>query len=262
LELTQLANSVNHMAADIQSVEQRRRDLVSDLSHELRTPLTILKGYLEGMADGTIEADPAVYERLARETKRLQRLVNDLQELSQLESGYLPIHPQPTDMSELLTYVVTRFIDQRLPDDPVQLRLEVPPKLPLAKADAERIEQVMVNLLSNALRHTEEGAVTVAAWREGGKVWVAVADTGPGIAAEDVPHVFDRFWRADRSRDRASGGTGIGLTICRRLIELHGGHIEVESTVGQGSLFRFWLPIASPTSPPPAALPPLPQETV
>lgn len=248
LELTQLASSVNHMAADIQSVEQRRRDLVSDLSHELRTPLTILKGYLEGLADGTVEADPSVYERLARETSRLQRLVNDLQELSQLESGYLPIYAQPTDLKELLASVVARFRDRQLPDAPVHLELEVPAKLPLVQADAERIEQVIVNLLSNALRYTEKGRITVKSWQNDAKVWVAIADTGPGIAPDDLAHVFDRFWRADRSRDRASGGTGIGLTICRRLIELHGGHIEVESTLGQGSIFRFWLPTAiSPT---------------
>ncbi|MGF1460732.1 MAG: sensor histidine kinase [Leptolyngbyaceae cyanobacterium] len=250
LELNQLANSVNHMAVDIQSVEQRRRDLVSDLSHELRTPLTILKGYLEGLADGTVEAEPLVYERLARETKRLQRLVNDLQELSQLESGYLPIDPRPTDMGELLSYVVTRFADQRLPDDPVQLRFDCPDALPLVQADAERIEQVMVNLLSNALRHTQQGCVTVATWVEQSRVWVAVEDTGPGISEADLAHVFDRFWRADRSRDRLSGGTGIGLTICQRLIKLHGGHIEVESSVGQGSVFRFWLPIATPMTAP------------
>ncbi|HEY9888513.1 MAG TPA: HAMP domain-containing sensor histidine kinase [Candidatus Obscuribacterales bacterium] len=244
LELTQLAHSVNHMAADIQSVEQRRRDLVSDLTHELRTPLTILKGYLEGLADGTIDADPSVYERLARETTRLQRLVNDLQELSQLEAGYLPIQAQPTDLRDLLDSIVARFNDQRLPDAPVVLTARLPAQLPLVQADAERIEQVMVNLLSNALRHTEVGRVTVQAWQAENRVWVAVADTGPGLAPDEVAHVFDRFWRADRSRDRASGGTGIGLTICRRLIELHGGHIEVESTVGQGSIFRFWLPIA------------------
>jgi signal transduction histidine kinase len=249
LELTQLATSVNHMAADIQSVEQRRRDLVSDLSHELRTPLTIIKGYLEGLADGTVEADPSVYARLARETTRLQRLVNDLQELSQLEAGYLPIHPQPTDLRELLASVVARFTDQRLPDDPVQLKLEVAADLPQVQADAERIEQVVVNLLSNALRYTQEGSVSVKSWQNSNRVWVAVEDTGPGIAPESLHHVFDRFWRADRSRDRASGGTGIGLTICRRLIEMHGGHIEVESTVGQGSIFRFWLPTAiAPTS--------------
>jgi signal transduction histidine kinase len=250
LELTQLAHSVNHMAADIQSVEQRRRDLVSDLSHELRTPLTILKGYLEGLADGTVEADPSVYERLARETARLQRLVNDLQELSQLEAGYLPIHAQPTDLRELLGSVVARFTDQRLPEDPVQLKLDVPATLPRVQADAERIEQVLVNLLSNALRYTEHGRVIVKSWHQDAKVWVAVEDTGPGMAPEDLSHVFDRFWRADRSRDRASGGTGIGLTICRRLIELHGGHIEVESTLGAGSIFRFWLPTAVTPTPP------------
>ncbi len=262
LELNQLANSVNHMAADIQSVEQRRRDLVSDLSHELRTPLTILKGYLEGMADGTIAAEPAVYERLSRETQRLQRLVNDLQELSQLESGYLPIAPQPTDIADLLRYVVRRFVDQQLPDAPVQIQLDVPNHLPRAQADAERIEQVMVNLLSNALRHTEQGTVRVKAWSQTGQIWVAVEDTGPGISPEDLPHVFDRFWRADRSRDRASGGTGIGLTICRRLIELHSGHIEVESSVGQGSVFRFYLPIASAAPHSTVTPPPLHEETV
>lgn len=249
LELTQLANSINHMAADLQGVEQRRRDLVSDLSHELRTPLTILKGYLEGLADGTIEADTGVYERLARETTRLQRLVNDLQELSQLESGYLSIQAKPVSLCGLLSSVVARFTDQRLPDDPIHLSLECPLALPLVQADTERIEQVMVNLLGNALRYTQQGYVKVAAWLAEGRVWVAVEDTGPGIADDDLDHVFDRFWRADRSRDRASGGTGIGLTICRRLIELHGGKIRVESKLGEGSIFQFWLPISSQKHP-------------
>ena len=262
LELTQLANSVNHMAADLQSVEQRRRDLVSDLSHELRTPLTIIKGYLEALSDGTLEADPKVYERLARETTRLQRLVNDLQELSQLESGYLSITLQPTDIGELLASVVARFADQRLPGQAVQLKLDCAPSLPRVPVDAERIEQVLVNLLNNALRHTQAGHVTVQAWLDGPRLWVAVQDTGPGIAPADLPHVFDRFWRADRSRDRASGGTGIGLTISRRLIELHGGQIEVQSTVGQGSRFQFWLPVTAAVVSPPAAISPLPQKTV
>jgi signal transduction histidine kinase len=241
-ELAQLARSVNQMASDLAGVEQRRRELVSDLSHELRTPLTILKGYLEGLADGTVEADPALYDRLARETSRLQRLVNDLQELSRLESGYLPIHPRPTDLQPLLQSLIHRFQDQRLPEDPVQLVLHCPEPLPPVPLDPERIEQVMVNLLANALRYTHQGQVTVAAEVAGDRLWISVADTGPGIAAEDLPQVFDRFWRADRSRDRTSGGTGIGLTICRRLVELHGGRIMVESTVGEGTTFRFWLP--------------------
>lgn len=248
-ELNQLAHSVNHMAADLADVEQRRRELMGDLSHELRTPLTIVKGYLEGLADGTVEADPAVYQRLAQEAGRLQRLVNDLQELSQLESGYLSIHPQPMAVCPLLTSLVARFADQRLPDDPVRLQLDCPPKLPWVQADAERIEQVVVNLLGNALRHTQRGTVTVLAWQAGAQVWIAVRDTGPGIAPDKLPYVFDRFWRADNSRDRTSGGSGIGLTICRRLVQLHGGHIEVESTVGEGSLFRFCLPAATEATP-------------
>lgn len=242
LELTQLAQSVNHMAADLQGVEQRRRELVGDLSHELRTPLTIIKGYLEALADGTLDASPEIYQRLAQETARLQRLVNDLQELSQLESGYLPIHPRAIALNSQLSALVARFADQRLPDDPVALKLDVPDRLPIVRADPERVEQIMVNLLANALRYTEAGQVTVSAWAEPRRVWVAVSDTGPGIAPEDVPHVFDRFWRADRSRDRGTGGTGIGLTICRRLVELHGGKIEVKSTLNGGSTFRFWLP--------------------
>lgn len=244
-ELTQLAHSVNHMAADLQNVEQRRRDLVSDLSHELRTPLTILRGYLEGLADGTVEADPIIYERLIRETGRLQRLVNDLQELSKLEAGYLSIQARPLALRDLLASVVARFADQRLPNDLVQLTLACRADLPLVHADAERIEQVMVNLLSNALRHTQKGEVSVTAWSDGERVWVAVKDTGCGIAPQDLPHVFDRFWRTDPSRDRTSGGTGIGLTICRRLIEMHGGYIQVESKLGQGSIFQFWLPIST-----------------
>ncbi len=242
-ELTQLAQSVNHMAADLAGVEQRRRELVGDLSHELRTPLTIIRGYLEGLADGTVTAEPVVYQRLSRETQRLQRLVNDLQELSQLESGYLPIHRQSLAVCPLLTSLVARFQDQQLPDAPVQLRLDCPAGLPLVRADPERLEQILVNLLTNALRHTAAGQVTVSAWGQPPHLWMAVTDTGVGIAAENLPHVFDRFWRADPARDRRSGGSGIGLTICHRLVTLHGGQITVASTIGQGSRFQFYLPI-------------------
>lgn len=256
-ELTQLAQSVNQMATELALVEQRRRELVSDLSHELRTPLTILKGYIEALCDGTVTADPVVYQRLGRETARLQRLVNDLQELSQLESGYLPIQRRSLAIGPLLTSLVGRFQDQRLPEDPVQIQLQYPGNLPQIEADPERIEQVIVNLLTNALRYTECGLIRVQAWIDGPqhRLWIAVTDTGPGIAPDNLPLVFDRLWRADRSRDRASGGTGIGLTICRRLVELHGGQIEVTSELGRGSTFRFWIPTGFPSStesPPPA----------
>ncbi|WP_421657777.1 sensor histidine kinase [Leptothermofonsia sp. ETS-13] len=242
-ELNRLALSFNHMAANLEGVEQRRRELVSDLTHELRTPLTVVEGYLEGLADGTIAPSTDIYQRLARETARLQQLVNDLQELSQTEAGYLPIHTQSLDLRPLLKSLVERFSDQLVEGGTV-LKLNLPADLPSALADPQRVEQVLINLLGNAFRYTPEGSITVSAWSETDKLWIAVQDTGYGIAPEDLPHVFERFWRSDRSRDRHSGGTGIGLSISRRLVELQGGTIHVESKPGKGSTFRFSLPLA------------------
>ena len=248
-EVNQLARSFNRMAATLEGVEQRRRELVSDLTHELRTPLTVLKGYLEGLADGAIDPSPETYQRLSREIVRMQRLVNDLQELSKMEAGYLPINARSLDLTPLLSAVVQKFSDQLLAEDSPQILLEHPPNMPLVLADPERVEQILVNLIGNALRYTPHGSITVQVRLpvkpETDKLWIAVIDTGLGIAAADLPHVFERFWRADRSRDRTSGGTGIGLAICRRLVELQNGSIEVESQVGQGSTFRFSLPITA-----------------
>lgn len=242
-ELNRLALSLNRMAVDLQGVEQRRRELISDLTHELRTPLTIVEGYLEGLADGTIEPSTNIYQRLAQETTRLRRLVNDLQELSQAEAGYLPIHTVAFDVRPLLESLIQKFSDQVLEGGPI-LRLDGPAELPAVLADPERVEQVLINLMGNALRYTSQGAITVYSWKAPDKLWIAVEDTGQGIATDELPHVFDRFWRSDRSRDRHSGGTGIGLSISRRLVELQGGTIEVESQLGQGSTFRFSLPLA------------------
>jgi len=124
------------------------------------------------------------------------------------------------------------------------LLLDLPPDLPPVLADPERVEQILINLLGNALQYTSEGSITVRTWDESDQVWIAVTDTGKGIAPEELPHVFERFWRSDRSRDRHSGGTGIGLAISRRLVELQGGSIDVESQFNQGSTFRFSLPLA------------------
>jgi signal transduction histidine kinase len=243
-EVDQLASSFNRMAATLEGVEQRRRELVSDLAHELRTPLTVLKGYLEGLADGTIEPSTDIYERLSRETTRMQRLVNDLQELSKMEAGYLPIDAHPIDLYPLLSSVVQRFSDQLVAENSPEMRLDYPPETPMVFADPGRVEQIVVNLVSNALRYTPAGTITVRVRQDGDRLWIAVIDTGIGIATEDLPHVFERFWRADRSRDRHSGGTGIGLAICRRLVELQGGKIDVQSQLGKGSIFRFSLPLA------------------
>ncbi len=242
-EFDRLGHSFNRMADDLEGVEQRRRELVGDLSHELRTPLTIVRGYLEGLADGAIAPTPATYGRLVRETERLQRLVNDLQELSKLESGYLPIEARPMAVAPLIAQVSDRFADQLLGIETLKITVDLAENLPLVWGDPARIEQVLVNLLSNALRHTAAGEVKIRADAEAGFVWIAVIDTGVGISPEDLPHVFERFWRADRSRDRASGGSGIGLAICRRLVELQGGQIIAKSELDVGSTFSFSLPI-------------------
>lgn len=242
-ELNNLAVSFNRMATNLEGVEQRRRELVSDLTHELRTPLTIVEGYLEGLADGTIEPSVDTYQRLVRETARLRRLVNDLQELSQAEAGYLPIRVQVLDVRPLLNALVQKFADQVMEGGPA-LRLDYPDDLLPALADPERVEQILVNLLGNALRYTTEGTIAVRAWGDVDKLWIEVTDTGQGIAVDELPFIFDRFWRSDRSRARHSGGTGIGLSITHRLVELQGGTIEVESELGQGSTFRFSLPFA------------------
>jgi signal transduction histidine kinase len=140
--------------------------------------------------------------------------------------------------------LVRPFADQFVSQEGVVITLQCPPDLPSVYADPSRIEQIVINLLSNALRYTEKGSVTVNAWAQPGRVYVSVADTGIGIVEEDLPYVFERFWRADRSRNRSSGGTGLGLTICRRLVEVQGGTIEVKSQVRQGTEFTFWLPQA------------------
>ena len=253
-ELNRLADSFNRMAKDLEGVEQRRRTLVGDLTHELRTPLTVIEGYLEGLADGTIEPSADIYQRLVKETVRLRRLVNDLQELSKAEAGYLPINSQPVPLRPLIVSLVQKFSDQLLDDSP-ELVVDCPEELPPAMADPERVEQILINLVGNALRYTPTGRVTIQAWVDLNYLWIAVSDTGQGIAPEDLPHVFERFWRADRSRDRNSGGTGIGLAISRRLVELQQGTIHAESELGKGSTFRFSLPIA-PT-PRPRLLTPL-----
>ena len=240
-ELDRLAMGFNRMASSLEEVEERRREIIDDLTHELRTPLTIIRGRLEEIADGIISATPQIYSRLIRETKRLQRLLNDLQELSQAEAGRLSLNLKPTNLRQILEPLTARFGDQLIDSDRF-LSLDCPNDLPYVMVDSDRLEQILVNLLSNAIRHTPQGSIAIKAWSVGDCIWISVQDTGSGIAQAELPYIFRRFWRSQSSRSQIYGGTGIGLAICKRLVELHGGEIFVESQLGVGSTFKFFLP--------------------
>ena len=243
-ELNRLAMGFNRMASSLEEVEERRREIIDDLTHELRTPLTIIRGRLEEIADGIITATPQIYSRLIKETKRLQRLLNDLQELSQAESGNLSLNLKPTNIRQILQPLTERFSDRLLDSDCI-LNLNCPNDLPYVMVDSDRIEQILVNLLSNAIRYTPKGSIEIKAWLDRQRVWIAVIDTGSGISEAELSHVFRRFWRSQKSRAQRYRGTGIGLAICKRLVELHRGEIFVESQLEVGTTFKFFLPTSN-----------------
>jgi len=243
-EVTALAQAFNSMAADLEYAERLRRNMVADVAHELRTPLSNIRGYLEAIDDGMIKPDAAVIRSLNEEAALLSRLVNELQELSLAEAGELKLVYQTENITDLVKQAVAPWQPQ-LTAGEICLLLELPDNLPLVNIDWQRVNQVLHNILENAVAHTPKGGtINVAARVRGKWVEVSVSDTGEGIPAEDLPHIFERFYRVDKSRARATGGSGLGLTIAKRLIEAHGGTISVQSKVGEGSRFSFTLPVA------------------
>jgi histidine kinase len=243
-ELASLALSFNQMAARLEQTEAMRRQLIGDVAHELRTPLTTIKGSMEALIDGVLPADETTFQQVYREADRLQRLVHDLQELSQVEARAYELHLRPLEVGFLIQGVVSRLKSQ-FDEKGVALRVASHPDLPLIQADEDRITQVLTNLLGNALHYTPTGGhVEISARQEGRKIQVDVRDSGIGIPAEHLPHIFDRFYRVDKSRSRVGGGSGIGLTITKHLVEAHGGRIRAASEgLGRGSAFTLILPV-------------------
>lgn len=242
-EIAQLGARFNQMAEKLENTETMRRRLIGDVSHELRTPLTAIKGYMEGLMDGVLPASAETFEQVHREADRLARLVDDLQELSRVEAGAFSLEVHPIRLSDLVQTTVKR-LSPAYEKKNVRLSWNLPADLPRVLADEDRLIQVLTNLLGNALMYTPpSGTVTVTAAQVGGEVQVSIKDTGIGIPAESLPHIFDRFYRVDKSRSRgAGGGSGIGLTIAKAIIEAHGGQIWAESEgEGQGSAFIFTL---------------------
>jgi signal transduction histidine kinase len=244
-ELAQLAGSFNQMAGQLEQTESMRRRLIGDVAHELRTPLTTIKGSIEGLVDGILPPDEETYSLIFDETERLGRLVDDLQELSRVESGAYPLDKQPVEAAALAATAAKRLA-RAFDEKQVALTLSLPADLPPLLADEDRILQVLTNLLNNALQYTPAGeSVTVSAQKNAEFVQFSVHDTGAGIAPENLDLIFSRFYRVDVSRSRqAGGGSGIGLTLAKHLVEAHGGSIWAESPgVGMGSTFYFTIPI-------------------
>ena len=243
-EVGQLAAAFNRMSAELEVLEQSRRDLVANVSHELKTPITAIRAHLENLADGVEQPDPETLHVMLVQTERLGRLVDQLLELSRLESGEVPMQIEPTALEPLVERVISEISVGRSVTD-VAISADVTPEL-VAEADAERIHQVLFNLVDNAVRFTPPGgSVAIAADREEDRVVVRVTDSGVGIAPEHLPRLFERFYRADPSRSRDDGGgTGIGLAIARSIVEAHGGRITATSEPGRGSTFTFDVPAA------------------
>lgn len=242
-ELDTLAASFNSMAERLERIEDTRRQLLSDLAHEMRTPLATLNVYVEGLQEGVASWDAETSRVVTAQIERLTRLAEDIDDVSRAEEGRIALDLERRPVSELLegardlaqaAYAVKG------------VRLVVDPGAPAAwvRVDRQRMGQVLGNLLSNALRHTPaDGTVTMSARADGHRVVIDVADTGEGIAGDQLPHVFERFYRGDSARDRDHGGSGIGLTISKAIVEAHRGTIEVRSDgVGAGSTFRVSLP--------------------
>lgn len=242
-DLRRLTKRFNRMAEELERAENQRQNLTADVAHELRTPLQILQGNLEGALDGVYEPDAVFIQNLLEETRLLERLVGDLQTLSLAESGELDLDFSEFKVQDLLSDIRTSFLNPA-EERGIDLRVKLSSEILFIQGDWQRLDQVLSNLVSNAMRFTPEGGEIIleAAARED-SVYLEVSDSGKGMSPDDLPYVFERFWKADKSRGRGSGGSGLGLAIARQLVEAHGGEITVESEVGVGTTFQIRLPV-------------------
>jgi len=244
-EIGEVSDAFNTMAEQLDKKEKSRRQFLADIAHELRNPLSIIQGNLEAWLDGVIIPAPEQIASVYDETVLLSRLVTDLRDLSLAEAGQLKLYQGATELGEFILAQIAS-VQSRCHEKRIRIGAELSEELPAVLIDRDRIRQVLHNLIDNALRYTRAGgAIKIGAnLKTPGLVTVSVSDSGSGIAAEDLPHVFDHFYKADRSRRRGHGGAGIGLAMVKRLVELHGGTVWVESRKGKGSTFFFTLPVA------------------
>jgi signal transduction histidine kinase len=240
-ELSELSTAFNVMADHLQQSEQVRRDMTADIAHELRTPLAVMRGNLEAMQDGVYPLDVEHLAPVLNQVTLLTRLVEDLRTLALAEAGQLPLNKRPADLAALLRETLASFESQATAQQ-VTLQSEIAADLPSIEIDPDRVRQTIGILISNALRYTpSQGSITVTARSDRTSVTIEVTDTGSGIAPADLPYVFERFYRADKSRSRESGGSGLGLAIARSIVEAHGGSIAARSEAGHGTTISLVL---------------------
>jgi len=242
-EIAELANAFNAMAATLKRNEDLRRNMVSDIAHELRTPLTNIRGYLEALHDGVLTPESCVIDLLYEEAMMLNGLIKDLQELALAEAGQLQLEIQEVSLEDTIVQSVGA-LQPRASSKDIAMIVDFKQNLPILHADERRIAQILGNLISNAITHTNVGGkIRISGEVHRDEVEISVSDTGEGIDNEHLPYIFERFYRADPSRSRATGGAGLGLAIVKQLVEAHGGYVRVESIYGKGSTFSFAVPL-------------------
>jgi len=247
-ELGEMAGAFNTMASKLEEQSALRHRTTADIAHELRTPLSVLQIELESLEDGLVEADSAYIAGLQQEVRHLERLIDDLRILSLADAGELALEHEPVDVAWLVRGTVRRIQDTARSKQ-IALEARVDEHTPMVQGDAQRLSQVLLNLLSNAMDHTPPGgSVHATTRREPGRVIISVEDTGTGISEADLPHIFERLYRADRSRSRVTGGSGLGLSIAKSLVEAHGGEIWTVSALGEGTTMSFSLPLDAPNA--------------
>lgn len=244
-EIGSLAKAINDLAVDLQRYRDTRREFFANISHELRTPMTYLEGYAKVLRDGLYETEEEKQKYLDiihQESIRLTHMIHDLFELSKMEEGKIILHMEWIDLTEVMDHVIQK-VKPKAKSKGLDIRVEQPDRLPLVYADGLRMGQVFMNLLDNAIRYTETGTIQVQLRQEPSHVVTIVEDSGIGIPPEELPSIFERFYRVEKSRSREHGGTGLGLAIVKQLVDMQGGTIQVSSVLGKGTRFEITLPI-------------------